>query len=108
MQWEGAQQLRSGVVGTDQCHQGDPGGSLWGKPRSDEGVLTRWCLALGIDYDRPGETSRLPSEWNGVPESSTGAGDPVAEQVVHILPKVKASRAAQVVKNMPVVTSDMP
>jgi len=43
---------RLGVVGTDQHHQGDPGGSLWGKPGSDEGVLTRWYLALGMDHDK--------------------------------------------------------
>ena len=46
---------------------------------------------MGMPIIGPGETSQSPSEWSGIPESSTGEGDPVDEQVVHVLPKVKPS-----------------
>jgi len=45
---------------------------------------------MGMPIIGPGEIAWLPSEWSGLPESSTGAGDSVAEQVEHILLKVKA------------------
>ena len=65
------------------------------------------CQVVVTPIIGPGDTIRSLSEWSGIPESSTGAGDPVAEQVVCILPKVKASQAAWVAKNVPVVTSEM-
>ena len=53
------------------------------------------CQVMGMPIIGPRETAQSPSEWSGIPESSTGAGDPVAEQVEHILLKVKASQGRQ-------------
>jgi len=44
---------------------------------------------MGMPIIGPREIDWLLSEWSGLPESSTGAGNSVVEQVVCILPKVK-------------------
>src|SRR5882724_11882963 len=44
---------------------------------------------VGMPIIGPGETNRSPSKWSGLPESSTGAGNLLVEQVACVPPKIK-------------------
>src|SRR5882724_506320 len=67
MQWEEAHRIGLGVIRTNQHHQGSPGRSLWGKPRRDEGVLTRWDLALGMDHDNSVQSHSISWTYGSSP-----------------------------------------
>jgi len=63
------------------------------------------CQFVGMPIIGPRDATQSLSEWSGIPESTTGAGDPAQQECV--LPKTQANWAVRVPKNVPVVMSEV-